>query len=53
MCGELIGDRDDVGIDAVNRASKHNGRNLAAGIGNVERAIEVAARARADLDPLP
>jgi hypothetical protein len=53
MCGELVGDRDNVGIDAVNRASKHNGRNLVAGLGNVEIAIEIAAVARADLDPFP
>jgi len=53
MRGELIGDRDNIGIDAVNRTSKHNRRNLCADLGNVQIAIEVAALARADLDPLP
>jgi hypothetical protein len=53
MGGELVGDRDDIGVDAVNRTSEHNRRNLAADIGNVQIAIEFAALARADLDPFP
>src|SRR5262249_55814445 len=53
MRGELIGDRDDIGIDAVHRTSKHYGRNFSAGLRTVQIAIELAALARAHLDPLP
>src|SRR5262249_2218021 len=52
MCGELVGGRDNVGIDAVNRASKHDGRTLGAGVADVEVRREAAALARADPDPL-
>src|SRR5262249_42216436 len=53
MRSELIGDRDNVRINAVHRTSKHNGRNLSAGLRGAQIAIELAALARAHLDPLP
>src|SRR5262245_27175163 len=51
-CGELIGNRGDIVIDAVNRRSEHNRRGRSAGLGYIQIAIEIAAFARADLDPL-
>src|SRR5262245_8528665 len=51
-CGELIGNRSDIAINAVNRRSEHNRRGRSAGLGHVQIAIEIAAFARADLDPL-
>jgi hypothetical protein len=53
MGGELIGVRNNIGVDAVNRRSKHNCRNLPVDLRNVQIAIKLAAFVRADLYPLP
>jgi hypothetical protein len=52
-CGELVGNGDDVGIDAVHRGSKHHRGNRVVGIRDVQIAIELAVFARADFDALP
>jgi hypothetical protein len=43
--GELIGDRDEISIDPMNRRSQHYRRNLFASMGNVQIAIKFTAPA--------
>jgi hypothetical protein len=50
--GELLGDGANIRIHAMHGRSKHNGWNLAVGLGRRQVAIELAPLARADPDGL-
>jgi hypothetical protein len=51
-CGKFVGQRLDVGVDAVHRRGQHDRRHRPVGLGRHQIAIEFAAFAGADFDGL-